>query len=279
MDRRVAFVTGASRGIGKASAIALAKAGFSVAATARTMSEGERYEHSATVKASDMRPLPGSLEKTAAEIRDQGSDALVLRLDLLDRDSIEAAVEETLARWGRIDVLVDNAIYTGPGTLDRLLDLPVEIAETIFQANVLSPLFLIQRVLPHMLERGSGTIIHLTSAVAGMDPRSPVGEGGWGLAYAASKGALHRMVAFLHVELGDRGIRAYNVEPGFVLTERMSLDLADSGFAGRYRGAPPEVPAAVVAWLASDPQAEGLTGTTVYAQPFCKERGLLPDWP
>ena len=118
----------------------------------------------------------------------------------------------------------------------------------------------------------------MTSAVAESDPPAPAGEGGWGFAYAASKAAFHRMAGILAVEVGKRGILTFNVEPGFVVTETMELKMKDQGF-DHLRGAPPRVPAAVVAWLASAPEAEELSGTTIHAQPFCEERGLLSDWP
>ena len=197
MEQRVAFVTGASRGIGRESALALAEVGYDIVITARTEREGQAFEHSPTVKGSDMRPLPGSLETTAAEIRARGRRALAIRLDLLDRDSIDVAVARALQEWGRIDLLLNNAVYTGPGSLDRLMDLPLEIFERIFQANVLSQIHLTRQVLPQMLERGEGIIINLTSAAGLTDPPAPAGEGGWGLAYAASKAAFHRMVGIL----------------------------------------------------------------------------------
>ena len=278
MSGSVALVTGASRGIGKASALALADAGFDVVATARTVREGERFEHSSTLRASDTRPVPGSLETTAAAIRERGREVLPLRMDLMERDSIGAVVSTTLERWKRIDVLVNNAVYTAPGSMDRFQDLPLEVIERIFEANVFAQIHLTQHVLPGMLERGSGTVINITSHVAGADPPGPVGDGGWGFGYAASKGAFHRMAGILHVELGDRGIAAFNVDPGFVVTEMMQI--ADHGAAldRHYRGAPPSVPAAVVAWLASSPEARELRGRTVHAQKLCLERGLHPDW-
>jgi NAD(P)-dependent dehydrogenase (short-subunit alcohol dehydrogenase family) len=143
---------------------------------------------------------------------------------------------------------------------------------------VFAQIQLTQLVLPGMLERGDGTIINITSHVAGADPPGPVGEGGWGFGYAASKAAFHRMAGILHVELGDRGIAAFNVDPGFVVTEMMQI--ADHGAAldRHYRGAPPSVPASVVAWLASSPDAFERRGTTVRAQKLCLERGLHPDW-
>ena len=100
------------------------------------------------------------------------------------------------------------------------------------------------------------------------------------MGYAMSNGALHRMAGILAVELGLRGLRAFNVEPGYVLTERMAVNQAELGFEGVYRGAPPSVPAAVVTWLASasaDAVRE-LNGTTVSAQRFALERDLHADW-
>jgi len=278
LSRSVAFVTGASRGIGKASAVALAKAGFDVVLCARSRREGERREHSPTLRSSDTRALPGSLETTARCVADAGREALVLPMDLLAPESVEAAAAEALARWGHVDVLVNNAVYTGPGNLDRFLDLPVEVVERIFRANFFSPLQLTQRILPGMLERGRGTILNLTSHVAQHDPTAPAGEGGWGLGYAASKGAFHRMVGILAVEHADSGVCFTNVDPGFVVTEWMEQSREELGFAA-LRGAPPAVPAAVVAWLATAPEASRANGATILAQELCAERGLVPGWP
>ena len=107
------------------------------------------------------------------------------------------------------------------------------------------------------------------------DPPAPAGEGGWGLAYAMSKGAFHRLAGFLAVEYGHRGIRAFNLDPGFVVTERMETAQAAIGL-GDYRGAPPSVPAAVVAWLCTG--ADVANGSTVLAQREALHGRLHPDW-
>jgi NAD(P)-dependent dehydrogenase (short-subunit alcohol dehydrogenase family) len=133
-------------------------------------------------------------------------------------------------------------------------------------------------VLPGMLDRGDGTIVNVTSAVAVIDPQAPVGEGGWGAMYAMSKGAFHKLAGILAVEVGDRGIRSFNLEPGFVITERMEVNAGALGLAGRYQGAPPSVPGAVIAWMATSPDAAELNGTTISAQRFALERSLHPDW-
>jgi NAD(P)-dependent dehydrogenase (short-subunit alcohol dehydrogenase family) len=278
VDRRVAFVTGASRGIGKASAIALAQSGFDLVLCARTRREGERRERSPTLRSSDTRPLPGSLESTARRVSEAGREALALPMDLLDPESVDAAAAEALARWGHVDVLVNNAVYTGPGNLDRFLELPVDVVERIFRANVFSPIQLTRTLLPGMLQRKSGCIVNVTSHVAQHDPPAPAGAGGWGLGYAASKGAFHRMVGVLAVEHADSGLGFYNLDPGFVLTESMEEILQDQGF-DTLPGAPPAVPAAVVAWLATSPEASRWNGGTIPAQELCAERGLLPGWP
>lgn len=272
--RPVALVTGASRGIGKAAALALAGAGFDVAITARTLRRGTGRDDS---DVGDDRSVPGSLEETAAGIEDRRSRAQVHVADLLDHASLRAAVDGVLTSWGRIDVLVNNAIYTGPGGMVPFSELTVGQLETRLSANVVSQVVTIKAVLPSMLEAGSGVIVDVTSHVAVADPPAPVGHGGWGLGYAASKAAFHRVAGILAVELGDRGLRAYNLDPGYVDTERQLANAQANGLAGHYRGAPPSVPGAVIAWLATAPPGVG-NGETVRAQKVALDLGLHPDW-
>jgi NAD(P)-dependent dehydrogenase (short-subunit alcohol dehydrogenase family) len=162
--------------------------------------------------------------------------------------------------------------------MDRVDELELETLEAKLWANAAAAVALIKLVLPGMLERSGGTIIDMTSEVAVSDPPVPAGEGGWGLAYAMSKGAFHRIAGILAVELGPRGIRSFNVDPGFVLTERMAANQRELGFEGRYRGAPPTVPATVVAWLVTSPDADRFNGQTVRAQKLALQLGLHPDW-
>jgi NAD(P)-dependent dehydrogenase (short-subunit alcohol dehydrogenase family) len=191
---------------------------------------------------------------------------------------LEEATAQVFDAWGRVDVLVNNAVHTGPGSMDRAEDLDLATLEAKLWANATAQVALIKLVLPGMLERGAGTIVDMTSEVAVSDPPAPAGEGGWGLAYAMSKGAFHRVAGVLAVELGPRGLRAFNVDPGFVLTERMTVNQQELGLEGRYRGAPPTVPAAVVRWLATSPDADAFNGQTVRAQKLALELGLHPDW-
>jgi NAD(P)-dependent dehydrogenase (short-subunit alcohol dehydrogenase family) len=110
------------------------------------------------------------------------------------------------------------------------------------------------------------------------DPTAPVGEGGWGYAYAASKAAFHRLAGHLAVELGDRGVIAVNVDPGHVITERMAANAQRLGLEGKYAGAPATAPAAAIAWLATSPDAAALNGQTVNGLKLVLERELHPDW-
>lgn len=280
MARKVAFVTGASRGIGKASAIALAEAGYDIVVTARTVQEGEKYNYSPSLTHVVTQAMPGSIQITAEAIRKCGREALAIRLDLLDRASIDAAVDQTLREWGHIDVLLNNGIYQGPGLMDRFLDLTDEMVKKVFEGNVFAQIHITQKVLPAMLERGQGVVINVTSPAGVSDPPGPSGEGGWGFAYGASKGAFHRMAGMLRVELGKRGIRAYNLDPGLVLTESQKVLFGeDNDLTRTHGGAPVTVPAAVIAWLATAPEAIAMSGQTINAQPFCAERRLVPGWP
>lgn len=276
MTRPVAFITGASRGIGKSCAIELAKEGLVVAVTARTVLDGEPREHSSTLKASDTTPLPGSLSETAELIAAAGGEPIVVPADLLDPVSLGAAVATVLARAGRIDVVVHNGRYIGPGHMDRFLDTPLELLRTQLEANVLAPLAINKLVLPGMIERGAGSIVNISSAAGYGDPTKPAGDGGWGMGYGISKGAFQRVAGFLAVEHGGQGIRCFNVQPGLIATERIAQDMAKFGIATD--GAPPEVVGAVVRWLVSNEEAETYNGATIEAQFFCHERGLLPGW-
>jgi NAD(P)-dependent dehydrogenase (short-subunit alcohol dehydrogenase family) len=277
MSRSVALVTGASRGIGKACAVRLAMAGFDVAVTARTVQEGEERDHSSTVRKTDTRPLPGSLSSTAEQIEGQGGGALVVVADLLDRASLGAAAATVLERWGRVDVLVNNGRYIGPGHMDRFLDTPLDLLDKHLEANVMGPLVLARILLPQMIERGNGLIANITSSVAWVDPPAAAGEGGWGLGYAMSKGAIHRFAGVANAELSGTGVAVVNVDPGFVATERMAVDMAEFGFDAS-KAAPPDAIGAAVAWLATSPETAQLSGSTVLAQQICWDHDLLPGW-
>ncbi len=278
---RVALVTGASRGIGRCAAIALARRGLDVVITARTVREGDGRAHASSSLVHDEPvPIAGSLESTAAAIEALGRTCVAVPMDLMDRASVEGAAETAFASFGRVDVLVNNAIYQGPGTMDRLLDLPLELAERCLVGDYLHPLLLTQLVLPGMLERGEGRLVNMLSEAAFTTPPAPAGRGGWGVAYAAAKAAFHRVTDMCHVEFASQGVWAFSIAPGLTLTESMRASgtdkvLVDAGHVP----APPEVAGEVAAWLGDDPEAGRYAGQMVSSRTLCRELGLVPGWP
>ena len=140
---KVAFITGASRGIGKATALAFAGAGYDLVISARTLDEGERHGHA--LQRADGSPLPGSLAATAAEIRALGRRVREIRMDLLDDTSVLSAADVALRAFGRVDVLVNNAIYQGRDLNLPVLELEPATLQRVFQGYVLAPFLLTDR--------------------------------------------------------------------------------------------------------------------------------------
>jgi NAD(P)-dependent dehydrogenase (short-subunit alcohol dehydrogenase family) len=271
--RKVALVTGASRGIGKAAAIMLAEAGYDVAVSARTMQDGEGRSDT------DGVALPGGLDTTVTAIDRAGTDGFAVRMDVLDRPSLLDGVDAVMNRFGRIDVLVNNGIYQGHGTMVEFDDLTEEDLHRIFEGNVFAQLALIRAVLPQMKERNEGTIVNMISATAYQDPPARIGNGGWGMGYAMSKAAFARVAPLLHRELEDYDIRVFSVDPGFVVTEKTEALGRAGQFAQHYKPATPPVIGAAIRWLVTDRDADALRGQIVMAQRETKRRGLLPGWP
>ncbi|WP_315266656.1 SDR family oxidoreductase, partial [Pseudomonas fragi] len=266
---KVAFITGASRGIGRATALAFARAGFDLAISARSLDEGQSHAHG--LRNPDGTPLPGSLNATAAAIRELGRKALVVPMDLLDSESVLAASQAVFTEYGRVDVLVNNAIYQGSDLNVPFMQLQPETLERVFQGYVMTPFLLTRAVVSQMLEQGGGVVINVTSGAGETDPPVAAGKGGWGYAYGAGKAAVSRLSGILSVELGEQGIRAYTLNPGVVTTDALRATIGDKGvIALRAGSAPPEVPAAVMLWLATHEGAVDHQRKTIHCQPFAR---------
>jgi NAD(P)-dependent dehydrogenase (short-subunit alcohol dehydrogenase family) len=203
----------------------------------------------------------GSLESTATAISERGGRFQILPLDLLDREALVPTVDAVVEQWGRLDVLVNNAIYVGAENDRRFIDVhPVELERRLF-ADLTAPLLLSQRAAQVMRAQGGGTIINVTSGVATTTPVSPVGEGGWALGYGCAKGGLHRAAGIIAAELAPDGIRCYNLQPGMVATERVKATPSYRYIADV--GKEPSLVGAAVVWLLSQPDGTLANGRTL----------------
>ena len=144
---RRALVTGATRGIGRATALALAGAGWDVAVTGRTARRGDGRDDSDTGAG---RPLPGSLEETAEGVRAAGRRSLELVADLHDQEALRAGVARVDDEWGGVDLLVNNAVDTAPGSMVPIVELSVAQLEAKLAANAVAPFVLIPVSYTHL---------------------------------------------------------------------------------------------------------------------------------
>jgi NAD(P)-dependent dehydrogenase (short-subunit alcohol dehydrogenase family) len=203
----VAVVTGASRGLGRAIALAYAREGATLALCARGASE---------------------LEVVATAARNRGADVLAVPADVGDAADRERLVSLVLDRFGRVDVLVNNASALGPTPLPLLVDIePAAFAEVV-RINLEAPFRLTRAVLGGMLLRGSGLVINLSSDAA------VSGYPGWG-AYSAAKAALDALTRVWAAELDGSGVRIVSVDPGDMDTEMHRAALPDDDPAGLAR--------------------------------------------
>lgn len=272
---KIALVTGASRGIGRAAAISLARQGIAVAVTSRTMKEGAGQAITPFKRDQRTVAVPGSVASTLAEVQECGAEGLGLQLDIMDRSSIDKAVAQVLEHFGRIDILVNNAIYQGPGLMYLLGDVTQQQLEDSVAGNLLNQFYLTQKILPGMLERGHGVVINMSSGSALMAPPAPADKGGWGFAYAAAKSGFHRLAECLHVEHHGDGILAFNVEPGFTITETTRAIFEDtSELEKNMPNAKPETTGDVIAWLATSPEAEHFSGKLISSPNFFEKKGI-----
>jgi 3-oxoacyl-[acyl-carrier protein] reductase len=235
---KTALVTGASRGMGRAAALALAAAGACVLV---------HYGSSAK-----------EAEAVVAEIRKAGGRAEAVAADLSTPDGAHKLARQARSIVGdRLDILVANAGVSKPATIEETT---VEDFDRLFAVNVRAPFFLTQQLLP-ILSKGS-SVIYLSSLAA----RAVVGSIP---AYAATKGAIDTMVKHFASALGARGIRVNAVAPGVVETDMSSFAKTDAGrdyalgLQALKRLAQPEDIAPVVTFLASD-DARWITGDTIY---------------
>lgn len=261
--RRVAIVTGASRGIGKQTALLLAARGYRVAIAART--ETARVG------------TPGTLAETLAELHTAGAEAIGVRADMSEQHDLELLVERTLSEFGRIDVLVNNAAYTVGKTLfTHVPNLTRTQWDKHFAVNVTAPLMMTQLCWPSMTASGGGVVVNMTSGAAQLVPMAMSVQNGLpenGPAYGASKAALNRMTNVIANEGEMHNIAVIAVDPGFVLTETMAMTLGQEAAAGT-SVISPSIPADVIAYLCSCDHPMQYSGQIVRAEELHRLLGL-----
>jgi len=261
-QQKVAFVTGASRGLGKACAVEFARAGFRVAVTARTFD------------ADDERTLSGNLRVTAEAIAAAGGEALPIRMDLDDRASVTEAVDAVHDQWGRVDVLVNNAFYQTRESQSPLADMSIEHMDKQIRVNLVAPIFLAKLVLPGMLALGGGSVLNMVSGAGVHELDVAPGPRTWGFGYGVSKTGMIEIAAMLASQYGDRGIRSFSVQPGTVLTEQLQVAIGDGNLESD-DFTPPEYAARTMVWLATAPEAAAMNGALVCAPEFAPAHGLV----
>ena len=239
---KVALITGASSGIGRASAIALAAQGASVAIAARRIEK---------------------LEELKKEIEAKGGKALVVPMDVLKKENIDRAVDETVKVFGRLDILLNNAGTSLGAPLATLTD---EMWDATLNTNLKAYFHTCQRGATEMAKNNWGRIINIASIASG-----GVGVGFVGIAnYCASKGGVVGMTEALADELAPMGITVNAIGPGVIETEMTKGITDDPNTAESMKaripmkrfGKPEEIASAVV-YLASD-EASYTTGATLY---------------
>jgi len=251
LQGKVVLVTGASEGIGKATAMAFAREGAKVAINARR---------------------EAVLAAAAREIAEAtGAEVLPVVADMADLDALPALVDAVLRRWGRIDVLVNNA---GTGQSKDFLKVTVQELRDNFQLNVFSTFRLSQLVLPHMVEQGGGVVLNMGGITAKQTPKGAASVSG------PAKAALFNLTKALAQEFGRHNIRVNYIMPGLTMTPRFDRKLRDltGGDPQKYqdemlrwskdvllpgrRWGKPEEMADVIAFLCSD-RASYMTGASV----------------
>ena len=272
---KTAIVTGATRGIGRASAIALARLGYDVVVTGRTQQEGDAARRPEAEALPELRTVSGSLASTVAAIEAEGRRAHPIVLDLLDRDALQPAAREAIDALGHVDILINNAIYVGPAGEKRFLDTPVDELEKRLYGNITAQLIFTQPILAHMAERGTGVIANVTSGAGYNKPFAAIGEGGWALSYGVSKAGLNRIAEQLVVEHGNDGLFFCNLQPGAVATERVLAAGEKLAFVAKH-AAPVEIIGEAVARIVTSPSGTWDNGSTLEVQDLAREWGLLP---
>lgn len=256
---KVAIITGSSRGIGKAIAIDFAKEGASVVIAARTETEQEK--------------LPGTIYATADEIQALGGTALPVRCNVADEQSVDEMVNKTLDKFGKIDILVNNAAL---GYYVPLMDVPIRHFDLVCRVNLRGPFLCMKAVLPKMIEKKSGNILNITSTAADHLYSLLVREGGQrrpsGLIYGATKAALNRLTSGLAIEVAEYNIAVNALAPS-VPTYSEGVAMWNPDVDRSLFRSPHQFMTKAAIFLATQ-DSKGATGGVFLDEELCKQYNL-----
>jgi NAD(P)-dependent dehydrogenase (short-subunit alcohol dehydrogenase family) len=253
LKNKVAIVTGASRGIGKAIAVGLAEQGARVVVAARS----EVVKH---------KNLPGTISDTVAKIEDAGGQALAVRCDVTDEQSVKEMANKTIDAFGGIDILVNNA---GVAFYYPVAETPPSRWDIVLKVNLYGTFLCSKAVLPTMMEQKRGSIVNLSSLSA--DERDE-GTVPTGVAYGVAKAGVDRFTYGLATEVGRYNIAVNGLKPKApVDTEGMRFWLADEKEAEGWVS--PEKIVKCALFLAAQ-DAKGVTGTVATDEELCGWHGL-----
>ena len=248
LARRVAIVTGGSRGIGRAICLGLAEAGYCVVVAART-------EVDASAESPFPRYAAGTIHETARTIAERGGTTLAVRCDVTHASDLERLVTATLDRFGQIDVVISNA---GIDCESPVVDLDVDLLDRALAINVRAPLLLCKFALPSMIARRTGSVFCVTSGAARGYRPGRVG-------YSMTKAALDRAFLSLAEEVRPHGIAVNVLSPGRVDTWMNRR--GDWPGTAHMPMAQPEAIAPAAVWLAGQ-TAESFSGQLVEREEF-----------
>jgi NAD(P)-dependent dehydrogenase (short-subunit alcohol dehydrogenase family) len=259
LEGKVAIVTGASRGIGRAVALELARHGAAVVVAARTV---EPKKH-----------LPGTIGETLQRIEDAGGTALAVQVDVTRGEDLERLVATTIETFGRLDVLINNAADT-QSTNPPIDEYPLDNWLHQFNVNLHAPFVLMGLAVPHLRAQGGGVIVNITSAGADMRPVERIIASADDdapaprslLAYGSSKAALNRLTNALAPEVLAQNIAVVCVDPGFTRTEMVDR-MGERGFIDANAAAPMDVPVAAILEIVTAEDPLVFSGQVVRAQP------------
>ncbi len=251
LDGKVAIVTGASRGIGKAVAVGFAREGAKVAIAARSETEPKPG-------------LTGTIYETADEVKAAGAQALAIRTDVTDEAQVQAMVKKVLDTWGRVDILVNNAAVAAPGPF---VNITTKRWNLVMAVNIMGTFLCTKAVLPTMIKQRSGSIINTTSRAGSVRTKQVTGT-----AYGTAKAAIEQMTCRLAAEFGEYNIAVNCYHPAVgVASEGFVYNLPADFDKSQLIGPEKMVKAAI--FLAQQ-DASGVTGCIANDQELIEWHGL-----